>query len=61
MEENTRLRQRREMMRRFRGEDGAQEGLIEKLKKFHWGFYVLVGGAVWAIIQVIRSVLYVFN
>lgn len=54
-------RGRRKSGRRLGDKDVVSENLIERLKKMHWGFYILIVGAVWAIVEFIISVMYFFN
>lgn len=61
MNDVSRTRGRRESIRRSGAKEVISENQIDRLKKMHWGFYVLIAGAVWAVVEFVMSVMYFFN
>lgn len=61
MSDVLRTRGRRESLRNTGAKNGASGSLADRLRKLHWGFYVLIAGAVWAVAEFVMSVLYFFN
>ncbi len=61
MNDVLRTKGRRDSIRRSGTKDIVSENLIDRFKKMHWGFYVLIAGAVWAVVEFVMSVMYFFN
>lgn len=51
---------RRERLEQGRGDGTAKEPLKDRLKKFPAGFYILIAGCVWALVELVMSVMYFF-